>query len=141
MAEAAASLQTAGQAGTSSSGRQPKLVNVHGAQVPLDWLVVRHDPKRYPAKTIVSPQQSRQANRDLEWNRKRDQLFAAAAAGVHLAIFAYNLAFWGFEGQPPDRYNPANTRLKLGIQPGRYGNIDGTKRVWYDNLSRLEGLE
>ena len=32
-------------------------------------------------------------------------------------------------------------RLKLGIRPGRYGNIDGTKRIYYDNLARLEGVD
>ncbi len=29
----------------------------------------------------------------------------------------------------------------MGIKPGRYGNIDGTKRIWYDNLSALEGFK
>jgi hypothetical protein len=104
-------------------------------------------------------------------------------------MFAFNLAFWGSEGMPPDRYWPSNTRytmsfwlstsstpawftcasvnadmvvsqhcgcctyplhaslvvnvlcrLKMGIKPGRYGNMDGTKRIYFDNLATLEGL-
>jgi hypothetical protein len=35
---------------------------------------------------------------------KREHMLAAAAAGFHLALFAWNLAFWGFEGMPPDRW-------------------------------------
>lgn len=31
-------------------------------------------------------------------------------------------------------------RLKMGVKPGRFGNLDGTKRVWYDNLSAMEGV-
>jgi hypothetical protein len=41
--------------------------------------------------------------RNADWASNREQLFAAAAAGVHLALFAWNLAFWGFEGMPHDR--------------------------------------
>jgi hypothetical protein len=39
----------------------------------------------------------------MEWSSKREQILAAAAAGVHVALFAFNLAFWGFEGMPQDR--------------------------------------
>jgi hypothetical protein len=35
---------------------------------------------------------------------KREHMLAAAAAGFHLALFAWNLAFWGTEGMPPDRW-------------------------------------
>ena len=56
------------------------------------------------------PPQVRQAKRDLAWTRQREQWIAGAAAGVHLALFSFNLAFWGFEGTPPDRYNPSNIR-------------------------------
>ena len=41
---------------------------------------------------------------------QRDQMIAAAAAGVHVAMFAWNLAFWGLEGQPQDRYWPLDPR-------------------------------
>lgn len=44
------------------------------------------------------------------WANSREQWFSAAAAGVHVAMFAYNLAFWGSEGMPPDRYWPDKTR-------------------------------
>ncbi len=32
-------------------------------------------------------------------------------------------------------------RLKLGIKPSRYGNMDGTKRIYYDNMARIEGVD
>jgi hypothetical protein len=35
----------------------------------------------------------------------------------------------------------SSLRLRLGIRPGRYGNMDGTKRIYYDNLARLEGVD
>ena len=60
------------------------------------------------------PPQVRQAKRDLAWTRQREQWIAGAAAGVHLALFSFNLAFWGFEGTPPDRYNPSNIRCGEG---------------------------
>ena len=96
-----------GNAGSAEQGQQ---VQIHGAYVPLDWLVVQHNAAKFPASVCVSADKLRQDNRDIGWARKREQLFAAAAAGVHLATFAYNIAFWGFEGMPPDRYWPSNTR-------------------------------
>jgi len=51
-----------------------------------------------------------QARKDQLWANSREQWIAAAAAGVHIAMFAYNLSFWGSEGMPPDRYWPDNTR-------------------------------
>lgn len=45
----------------------------------------------------MTPPQTAQASRDLHWARTREQWIAAAAAGVHLALFMYNLAFWGSE--------------------------------------------
>jgi hypothetical protein len=59
---------------------------------------------------ISSPSEVRQAKRDIAWAKNREQLIAGAAAGIHLALFSFNLAFWGFEGMPPDRYNPSNIR-------------------------------
>jgi hypothetical protein len=88
-----------------------KALRVHGAKVPLDWLVRKHDPERFPASTLSTPQQKRQAQRDVSWSRQRDQYIAAAAAGIHVALFSFNLAFWGFEGMPQDRYNPSNIRF------------------------------
>jgi hypothetical protein len=35
---------------------------------------------------------------------KREHVLAAAAAGFHVALFAWNLAFWGSEGMAPDRW-------------------------------------
>ena len=70
------------------------------------------DINAYPPGVVCTPKQQRKARKDLMWSRSREQLFAAAAASVHLAIFAYNLAFWGFEGMPPDRYWPDNTRYE-----------------------------
>ena len=29
----------------------------------------------------------------------------------------------------------------MGVRPGRFGNLDGAKRVWYDNLAKLEGVK
>ena len=72
--------------------------------------VQRHNLSKYPPNTISSPAEIRQANRDIAWAKRREQLIAGAAAGVHLALFSFNLAFWGFEGMPPDRYNPSNIR-------------------------------
>ncbi|KAG1668628.1 hypothetical protein FOA52_002481 [Chlamydomonas sp. UWO 241] len=116
-------------------------VHVHGRNVPADWLIQSHDPKRFPASTLTSPAQQRQANRDMGWARTRDLWIAGAAAGLHVALFSFNLAFHGLEGTPPDRYNPTNIRQKLGVRPGRIGNMDGTKRIYYDNLARLEGVD
>ncbi|GAX80044.1 hypothetical protein CEUSTIGMA_g7483.t1 [Chlamydomonas eustigma] len=116
-------------------------VRVHGADVPINWLVKQHDPNKYPNNVLSTPDQIRQSNKSIHWTKNREQLIAGAAAGVHLALFSFNLAFWGFEGMPQDRYNPSNIRLKLGIKPSRYGNMDGTKRIYYDNLARLEGID
>jgi len=53
---------------------------------------------------ISSEASTRRANRDARWAQKREHLLAAAAAGFHVMLFAYNLAFWGFEGTAPDRW-------------------------------------
>ncbi|KAF5836196.1 hypothetical protein DUNSADRAFT_6262 [Dunaliella salina] len=120
--------------------QQPAL-DFHGQAVPLDWLIRKHDPNTLPQGALCTPKQQRKARKDQLWANSREQWFAAAAAGVHVAMFAYNLSFWGSEGMPPDRYWPDNTRLKMGVRPGRFGNLDGAKRVWYDNLSKLEGVK
>ena len=96
-------------AGT-DEGASSRSVSVHGAQVPVDWLVMRHDAAKYPGHTLSTQSDVRAANRNLTWNRQRDQWIAAAAASMHLAMFSFNLAFWGTEGMPPDRYNPPNLR-------------------------------
>mmetsp|Transcript_7095 Transcript_7095/g.12151 ORF Transcript_7095/g.12151 Transcript_7095/m.12151 type:complete len:148 (+) Transcript_7095:157-600(+) len=115
-------------------------IHIHGSPIPLEWLVQRHDSMRYPAKTLVTKAQNAQSNRDLNWARSREQWVGVLAAGIHVALFAYNLAFWGSEGMPPDRYWPANSRLKMGIRAGRYGNLDGNRRVYYDNLSTITSI-
>jgi len=133
-----------GPSTSSSSSQQSNsrnTVSFHGTAIPVDYLVQRHDPKKYPARAISTPEQIKQTRKDVAWAASREQTFAAAAASIHLIGFAYNLAFWGFEGMPQDRYWPDSTRLKLGIKSGRYGNLDGTKRVWYDNLSAMEGMQ
>jgi hypothetical protein len=86
------------------------LVRVHGANVPVNWLVREHDPRKYPTSVLSTPEKIRQANRSIHWTKSREQLIAGAAAGVHLTLFSFNLAFWGFEGMPRDRYNPSNIR-------------------------------
>jgi hypothetical protein len=145
---------------------------MHGTPIPVNWLLQQHDSRRYPDAVVV-PRHQQQADKQrsgVNWVRSREQWIAAAAAGVHVAMFAWNLAFWGNEGMPPDRYWPSNTRrvagqagavgvtdatgmvphtsshaattrrLKMGIKPGQYGNLDGTRRVWYDNLAAAEGV-
>eukprot|EP00798_Chlamydomonas_sp_ICE-L_P016477 gene16477-22699_t len=120
---------SAGTSADAPSCPRVQTVAVHGSHVPVNWLVKSHDSSKYPEHTIVTPRQCRQTNRDLKWAQKREHVFAVAAAGVHLAMFSYNLAFWGSEGTPPDRYWPDTTRIKLGIRPGRYGNVEGAKRM------------
>lgn len=109
--------------------------------IPLDLLVVRHDPVKVPDRIVMHKEDIRQHNSNIEWASKREQLFATAAAGVHLTLFAFNLAFWGFEGQAPDRYWPDNPRLRLRLRPMRYGNLEVTKEIWYKNLAKMEGID
>lgn len=71
--------------------------------IPAELLLVRHDPHKTPSSLLCSTTDLRQARKDAAWSDKREHLLAAAAAGFHLAMFAWNLAFWGFEGMPPDR--------------------------------------
>lgn len=83
---------------SSSGGRR---VAIPRDQLPLDLLLV---PRRAPPPhALPSDASARRANRDAGWAQKREALLAAAAAGFHVALFAYNLAFWGFEGQAPGR--------------------------------------
>lgn len=72
-------------------------------EIPVDLLVARHDPRKVPSSAICTTAELRQAHRDSAWAGKREYLIAGAAAGLHVAMFAWNLAFWGFEGMPPDR--------------------------------------
>lgn len=91
---------TDAQQQASTSGRRFVLPR---NEIPVDLLVARHDPRAAPASAICSTAQLRQAHSDAAWAGKREHWLAAAAAGFHVALFAWNLAFWGFEGMPPDR--------------------------------------
>lgn len=84
----------------STSGRR---VVISRHEIPLDLLVARHDPRKVPNSAVCSSKELRQVKKDAAWAQNREQLLAAAAAGFHVALFAWNLAFWGFEGMPPDR--------------------------------------
>ena len=81
--------------------------------MPLDWLLVKEDPSKLPPGVYTTDKQRQTANNEHAWSRKREQVLAAAAAGVHLGLFAWNLAFWGFEGVPPNRYHPTDLRWVL----------------------------
>eukprot|EP00882_Tetradesmus_deserticola_P006035 GHRQ01006353.1.p1 GENE.GHRQ01006353.1~~GHRQ01006353.1.p1 ORF type:complete len:111 (+),score=22.28 GHRQ01006353.1:185-517(+) len=85
----------------SSSGRR---VTMPRHELPLQLLVARHDPRRVPASAVCSTAELRQVRKNADWAMKREHMLAAAAAGFHVALFAINLAFWGFEGMPPDRW-------------------------------------
>ena len=103
----------AGKAASSSGRAQDASrphISLHGTPIPLDFLVQSHDPKKYPQGAVCTPKQLKEARKDFMWSCQREQVFAAVAAGIHVAMFAYNLAFWGSEGMPQDRYWPANTR-------------------------------
>ncbi|KXZ55708.1 hypothetical protein GPECTOR_2g1258 [Gonium pectorale] len=109
--------------------------------LPLDLLLAREDASKLPRGVVQTREQLKEAQREINWANKREHVFAAVAAGFHLATFALNLAFWGFEGMPPDRYWPNSPRIRLQIRPGRYGNLDGTQRVYMDYLARSEGVK
>lgn len=87
-------------------------IRVHGSQVPEQWLVRTHDPRVYAPGVVQTRSQVISSNQDMAWTAKRDHVIAAAAAGIHLAAFAFSVAFWGFEGQPPDRYWPSAIRYE-----------------------------
>ena len=78
-------------------------VSIPRHELPLDLLVSHHDPKKFPRHTLATEADHIRLRRDADWASKREQIFATAAAGVHVALFAWNLAFWGFEGMPHDR--------------------------------------
>eukprot|EP00877_Chromochloris_zofingiensis_P011588 jgi/Chrzof1/6683/Cz19g05180.t1 len=141
MADAAAALPEAGQEQAGPSNPSRRRVTIARHEIPLDLLVAKHDPRKLPKHVVASEENIRRVNKDFAWSSKREHLLAAAAAGVHLALFAYNLAFWGFEGMPPDRYWPANPRHRLQVKPRRYGNLEGTKKLWYYYLSKIEGVK
>lgn len=106
-------------------------------EVPLNLLLTRQDSRQTAA--TCTPTELGRVRADVAWSSKREQLLAAAAAGVHVALFAWNLAFWGFEGTAPDRYHPDNPRVKTGAVPGRYGNVQGARKLWYYYLQQWEG--
>ncbi|KAF8072397.1 hypothetical protein HT031_000056 [Scenedesmus sp. PABB004] len=120
--------------GPSTSGRR---VVIARHELPLELLLARREPAALGV--VCGAGELRRVRRDAAWSQRREHLLAAAAAGFHLALFAWNLAFWGFEGVPPDRYWPENPRVKAGLVPGRYGNMAGAKKLWYYYLSKLEG--
>lgn len=134
--------RASGQAGTSGRlSEAPRAVRMPRRDtLPLELLLAKEDPASLPRGTLVTKEQSKQARRDADWAGKREHVFAAVAAGFHLSVFAFNLAFWGFEGQAPDRYWPENPRIRLQLRPGRYGNLEGTQRVAMDYLARAEGV-
>eukprot|EP00878_Enallax_costatus_P006554 GHUV01006871.1.p1 GENE.GHUV01006871.1~~GHUV01006871.1.p1 ORF type:complete len:142 (+),score=6.78 GHUV01006871.1:492-917(+) len=120
----------------STSGRR---VVISRHEIPIDLLVARHQPHKVPKGAVCSAKELRQVKKDAAWAMSREHMLAAGAAAFHLALFAWNLAFWGFEGMPPDRYWPDNPRFKNGIVPGRYGNMQGAKKLWYSYLQKIEG--
>ncbi|PNW72030.1 hypothetical protein CHLRE_16g685350v5 [Chlamydomonas reinhardtii] len=124
----------------SSASAGPRVVQMRREAIPAELLLVKEDPSKLPAGVLQTREQLKQAQRDINWAGKREQVFAAVAAGWHLASFALNLAFWGVEGMPPDRYWPTSPRIRLQIRPGRYGNMDGGQRVYMDYLARSEGV-
>jgi hypothetical protein len=101
-----AALVPAGEAASSSHQHAylPRRVTIPRNEIPLDLLVARHDPHKYPSSMLTTREQTRQARRNADWASKRERLLALAAAGVHVVMFMYNLAFWGDEGMPPDRW-------------------------------------
>lgn len=135
---AAAVLRTAERTSTSAPSAPRRVVNVRGTSLPLDLLVVKEDASRLPRGVVQTRDQVKRAQQDAGWAAKREHLFAAAAAGWHLSMFAINLAFWGFEGQAPDRYWPDNPRIRLQLRPGKYGNLEGTQRIGMRYLARLK---
>ncbi|PNH06525.1 hypothetical protein TSOC_007097, partial [Tetrabaena socialis] len=123
-----------------SAEAAPLRVVMRREALPMDLLVVRERPSDFAAGVVQSREQMREARRDIEWAGKREYVFAAIAAGWHIAVFSFNLAFWGNEGMPSDRYWPANPRVRLQIRPGRYGTVEGTRRVYMDYLAKSEGV-
>ncbi|KAG2501757.1 hypothetical protein HYH03_000257 [Edaphochlamys debaryana] len=134
MSDAAALVDRA----ASSANAGPRVVVLRREAIPKDLLLARDENL---AKGVVQTrEQMKEAQRDINLASKREHVLAAAAAGVHLVSFAFNLAFWGVEGMPPDRYWPSSQRIRNQIRPGRYGNVEGTQRVYSDWLARSEGI-
>lgn len=127
-------------AGASTSRAAPAVVPMRREALPMDLLVAKEDSSKLPRGVVQTKEQLRDVRHDVHWASKREHIFAAVAAGMHLAGFMFNLAFWGVEGMPPDRYWPSSPRIRLRIRPGRYGNVEGTQRVYMDYLARSEGV-
>ncbi len=85
-------------------------IHLHGTPVPSEWLIRGIDSHKYPVSALMTEKETQKAIKDRKWAQGREQWLAAAAAGFHCAVFAYNLAFWGSDGMAPDRYWPANSR-------------------------------
>lgn len=118
--------------------QRPRRVGMPREQLPLNLLVV-NEASKYPDSVYPSEKQLKQTAKDISWGAKKEHLIAAAAAGLHVAAFAYNLAFWGFEGMAPDRYWPNNPRVRLQAVPKRYGNLAGAKKLWYYYQGKIDG--
>jgi hypothetical protein len=98
-------------ASSAAAGPSPRVVPVpRGEALALRLLVANEDPTRYPPGVIQSRDQLREAQQAEWWAGKREYVFAALAAGWHITMFSINLAFWGNEGMPQDRYWPASPR-------------------------------
>lgn len=136
----AADLMLQDRAMQDASTSQPQRLCIPKHKLPLDLLVVRHNPQQLGPSVVTSASDIRRINRDVGWAQKREGLLAAAAAGLHLTLFAYNLAFWGFEGRPPDRYWPSNPRIRMQVRPRNYGYLEGSKKAWFNWMSKVEGV-
>ena len=109
----------AGEAST--SGRR---VVISRHEIPIDLLVARHEHK-VPKGAVCSAKELRQVKKDAAWAMSREHMLAAGAAAFHLALFAWNLAFWGFEGMPPDRWVTQTAALLVwGAAPVALSNSD-----------------
>lgn len=93
------------------------MVNFRGSAVlPMDLLVASPSQEPISRAFIVSKPEHERTQQNQRWAETRDQWIAVAAAAVHVAAFAYNLAFWGSEGMPSDRYWPLEPRYVLLLQ-------------------------
>ncbi len=94
----------------------------------MDLLVAKEDSSKLPRGVVQTKEQLRDVRHDVHWASKREHVFAAVAAGMHLAGFMLNLAFWGFEGMPPDRYWPSSPRCARSLRTNRRGRGVGGRQ-------------
>lgn len=88
--------------------------------MPMDLIVASPSQEPVSKAFMVSKSEQERTQRNQRWAETRDQWIAFAAAAVHIAAFAYNLAFWGSEGMPSDRYWPADPRCVAGLRGLRH---------------------